>query len=149
MDVNHVKGSLGYGDKGGYFYSRHAEGLVTIKDGDLDAVLARPYAEGDHSLGRRMKDYQHALFGLKKGGELSDISKICSMIGTEIVKEGKLSKCDIYLRPFEMTLDLRITDLRDGSTSQIRRQYVAIDVRAGLFGLRSDIGIRYGLILKE
>jgi len=149
MDVNTIRGRLAFGDKGGYFWSTYVEGRFS---GDIVSVLNKPYVGGDYSLGRIMKDYQHALLEIEKGKELSkdDLGFVCSMIGTEIVTGGKLEDCNIYLKPFEMKLDLHLADLKNNEFFQAQKTYEATNVRAGIFGFGGgSFGIRYDLTFKE
>ena len=151
MDKNTVIGSLAFGNNGGYFWSEHAEGEISIHNGNIASVLRAPYNAGDYSLGRRMKDYQHALFELEKGSKISegDLELLCSMIGTKVIKEGKLSHCNIELKPFEIRLIVNLTNLTNNETAKVEQLYKAENVKAGIFGLGSEFGIRYNLTPKE
>ena len=92
MNFNFIKGSLAFGKQGGYFYSDHSEGLISLDEG-ISETLKKPYRAGDYSLGKRMKDYQHALLKLERGRELSDkdLDFICEMIGTEVLEKKENS----------------------------------------------------------
>lgn len=151
MDKNVVIGSIAFGNNGGYFWSTQVEGEISIPNGNIASVLKAPHDEGDYSLGRRMKDYQHSLFELQKRGKIleGDLELLCSMIGTEVIRDGKLSDCDIRLKPFEMKLIVNLTNLTNNETTKIEKLYEANNVRAGIFGLGANFGVRYNLTPKE
>jgi hypothetical protein len=155
-DVNTINGNLAFGNNHALFYSAHVEGPVDIENSDINAVLNNPY-DGDNSLGRRMKDYQHAMIKLRLGKDnltKDDLAALCELVGTEVPKdqdvEKKLQDNSLILNPFEMGLSVEVTDLKEGSCWPVDQGYIASNVRAGLnFGFDKGLSIRYELTPKK